>query len=142
MGSTPLYGGPPPRIPPSLLSECQFWGDNPLYCAKKFLGKKMTFFGIFMNMKYIIRESRLDDLFEKYIDSQYGLVFDKRLKSFETRDGEDFGDVFEKVFYYSDTIDRGILDSMFGDNADKLMFDYIRRRFPKVKIVAVENYWI
>jgi hypothetical protein len=97
-------------------------------------------------MKYIIRESRLDDLFEKYIDSQYGLVlinfFDKRLKSFKTRDGEDFGDVFEKVFYYSDTIDRGILDSMFGDNADKLMFDYIRRRFPKVKIVAVENYWI
>ena len=95
-----------------------------------------------MNMKYIIRESRLEDIFEKYIDSQYGLVFDKRLKSFETRDGEDFGDVFEKVFYYSDTIDKGILKSMFGDNADKLMFDYIRRRFPKVKIIAVENYWI
>ena len=100
-----------------------------------------------MNMKYIIRESRLEDLFEKYIDSQYGLVLinyplDKRLKSFETRDGEDFGDVFEKVFYYSDTIDKGILKSMFGDNADKLMFDYIRRRFPKVKIIAVENYWI
>jgi hypothetical protein len=93
-------------------------------------------------MKYIIRESRLEDIFEKYIDSQYGLVFDKRLKSFETRDGEDFGDVFEKVFYYSDTIDKGILKSMFGDNADKLMFDYIRRRFPKVKIIAVENYWI
>ena len=95
-----------------------------------------------MNMKYIISEGRLEDIFEKYIDSQYGLVFDKRLKSFETRDGEDFGDVFEKVFYYSDTIDKGILKSMFGDNADKLMFDYIRRRFPKVKIIAVENYWI
>jgi hypothetical protein len=27
MGSTPLYGTPTPRIPPSLLSECQFWGD-------------------------------------------------------------------------------------------------------------------
>jgi hypothetical protein len=93
-------------------------------------------------MKYIISEGRLEDIFEKYIDSQYGLVFDKRLKSFETRDGEDFGDVFEKVFYYSDTIDKGILKSMFGDNADKLMFDYIRRRFPKVKIIAVENYWI
>ena len=100
-----------------------------------------------MNMKYIISEGRLEDLFEKYIDSQYGLVLinyplDKRLKSFETRDGEDFGDVYEKVFYYSDTIYRNLLESMFGDNADKLMFDYIRRRFPKVKIIAVENYWI
>jgi hypothetical protein len=27
MGSTPPYGAPTPRIPPSLLSECQFWGD-------------------------------------------------------------------------------------------------------------------
>ena len=100
-----------------------------------------------MNMKYIISEGRLEDLFEKYIDSQYGLVLinyplDKRLKSFETRDGEDFGSVFEKHFYYSDTTDRSLLKSMFGDNVDKLMFDYIRRRFPKVKIIAVENYWI
>ena len=94
-----------------------------------------------MNMKYIISESRLDDLFEKYIDSQYGLVYNKRLKSFETRDGEDFGSVFEKHFYYSDTTDRSLLKSMFGDNDDKLMFDYIRRRFPKVKIICVENYY-
>jgi hypothetical protein len=106
----------------------------------------MTFFEVFMNMKYIISESRLDDIFEKYMD-RYGLVLinypdDKRLKSFETRDGEDFGDVFEKVFTYSDTTDKNLLRSMFGDNADKLMFDYIRRRFPKVKIIAVENYWI
>jgi hypothetical protein len=98
-------------------------------------------------MKYIISESRLDDLFEKFIDSQYGLVLinyplDKRLKSFETRDGEDFGDVFEKHFYYSDNKDRNLLETMFGDNSEKLMFDYIRRRFPKVKIIAVENYWI
>ena len=97
-------------------------------------------------MKYIISESRLDDLFEKYIDSQYGLVLinyrlDKRLKSFETRDGEDFGSVFEKHFYYEDTTDKYLLRSMFGNNADKLMFDYIRRRFPKVKIICVENYY-
>ena len=94
-----------------------------------------------MNMKYIISEGRLDDIFEKFVDSQYGLVYNKRLKQFETSDGEDFGSVFEKHFYYSDTTDRSLLKSMFGDNDDKLMFDYIRRRFPKVKIVCVENYY-
>ena len=91
-------------------------------------------------MKYIISKSRLDDIFEKYIDSQYGLVYNKRLKSFETRDGEDFGSVFEKHFYYSDTTDKYLLRSMFGNNADKLMLDYIRKRFPNVKITAVELY--
>ena len=92
-------------------------------------------------MKYIISESRLDDLFEKFVDSQYGLVYNKRHKQFETSDGEDFGDVFEKHFYYSDTADRNLLETMFGDTSEKLMFDYIRRRFPKVKIVCVENYY-
>jgi hypothetical protein len=42
MGYTPLYGGPSPRIPPYIVSECQFRGDNPRYYAKKFLGKKWT----------------------------------------------------------------------------------------------------
>jgi hypothetical protein len=69
------------------------------------------------------------------------LVYNKRLKQFETSDGEDFGDVFEKHFYYSDTTDRNLLETMFGDTSEKLMFDYIRRRFPKVKIVCVENYY-
>jgi hypothetical protein len=46
-------GYPTPRIPPSLLSECQFWGDNPLCYAKKFLGKKMTYFGIFIIKQFL-----------------------------------------------------------------------------------------
>ena len=72
MGYTPPYGAPPPRIPPSLLSECQFWGDNPLYCAKKFLGKKMTYFGVFITMKKILRltESDLVRLVKRVINEQ------------------------------------------------------------------------
>lgn len=93
-----------------------------------------------MIMKYIISESRLDDVFEKYIDSQYDLVWDKRLKQFNLPNGDLFGDIFEKHFYFEDTTDKSILRSMFGDNVDKLMFDYIRKRFPKVKINGVENY--
>lgn len=93
-----------------------------------------------MIMKYIISESRLEDIFEKYIDSQYGLVWDKHLKQFNLPNGDLFGDIFEKHFYFEDTTDKSILRSMFGDNVDKLMFDYIRKRFPKVKINGVENY--
>ena len=91
-------------------------------------------------MKYIISESRLDDIFEKYIDSQYGLVWDKHLKQFDLPNGEVFGNIFEKHFYYEDTSDKNLLRSMFGDKADELMFAYIRKRFPKVRINGVENY--
>ena len=93
-----------------------------------------------MIMKYIISESRLEDIFEKYIDSQYGLVWDKHLKQFNLPNGDLFGDIFEKHFYFEDTTDKSILRSMFGDNVDKLMFDYIRKRFPNVKINGVEDY--
>jgi hypothetical protein len=64
MGSTPPYGYPTPRIPPSLLSECQFWGDNPLCYAKKFLGKKMTFFGVFMIMNLQENIQRIREIME------------------------------------------------------------------------------
>ena len=91
-------------------------------------------------MRYIITESRLEDIFEKYIDSQYGLVWDKYLKQFDLPNGEPFGNIFEKHFYYEDNRDKNLLRSMFGDNADKLMFNYIRKRFPKVKINGVGDY--
>jgi hypothetical protein len=29
---------------------------------------------------------------------------------------------------------------MFGDKADELMFAYIRKRFPNVRITGAENY--
>jgi hypothetical protein len=54
MGYTPLYGAPSPRIPPYILSECRFGGDNSLDCGNKIFWKKMTFFGVFiiMNKSY------------------------------------------------------------------------------------------
>jgi hypothetical protein len=91
-------------------------------------------------MKYIISESRLEDIFEKYIDSQYDLVWDKHLRQFDLPNGEPFGNIFEKHFYFEDTTDKHTLRSMFGDKADELMFAYIRKRFPKVRINGVEDY--
>jgi hypothetical protein len=45
MGYTPPYGTPTPRIPPSLLSECQFWGDLVIIFSVAFWGyiKEMEF---------------------------------------------------------------------------------------------------
>ena len=100
-------------------------------------------------MRYIISENRLYDIFEKYVDSQYGLVWVKRLNQFNLPngdpfgtifDGDPFGTIFEKHFYYADTTDKYLLRSMFGDNADKLMFTYIRKRFPNVRITGAEDY--
>ncbi len=93
-----------------------------------------------MNMKYIISEGRLDDIFEKFVDSQYGLVYNKRIKEFNLPNGKRFGIIFNKHFYYENDADKYLLRSMFGNNADKLMLDYIRKRFPNVKITAVELY--
>jgi hypothetical protein len=80
MGYTPPYGAPSPRIPPYIVSECQFRGDNPLCYAKKFLGKKMTFFGVFMNMNLqenIDRIKKNMGIRREYIDwdENYGKAF-------------------------------------------------------------------
>jgi len=82
-------------------------------------------------MKYIISESRLDDIFEKYVD-RYGLVYNKRLREFNLPNGEPFGNIFEKHFYYENTTDKNLLRSMFGSNADKLMLYYIRGFFMSI----------
>ena len=48
MGYTPPYGAPSPRIPPYIVSECQFRGDNTLSNAKKnFWEKNVLFWGIY-----------------------------------------------------------------------------------------------
>jgi len=72
MGATPHIGGPSPRIPPYIVSECQFGGDNTIDNAKKFLGKNCPFLGYLLNMKKVIRltESDLVRLVKKVIKEQ------------------------------------------------------------------------
>jgi hypothetical protein len=94
-------------------------------------------------MKYIISESRLEEIFEKYVDSQYGLVYDKDKDYFRLRDGSSFASYSrysDKNFYYHDWSDRDLLKSMFGENSNKLMLNYLRKRFPKLKINGIEGY--
>jgi len=47
MGGIPPYGAPSPRIPPYIVSYCQFGGDNSLNQVKLFLGKNCPFLGIY-----------------------------------------------------------------------------------------------
>jgi len=77
MGSTPLWGPPPPRIPPYIVSYCQFGGDNTLDNAKKFLGKKLSFLGVFIIYKFLdmkrtvrITESDITRLVKKIVNEQ------------------------------------------------------------------------
>jgi hypothetical protein len=77
MGATPRIGGPSPRIPPYIVSECQFGGDNTLDNAKKFLGKKLSFFGVFIVYKFLdmkrtvrITESDITRLAKKIVKEQ------------------------------------------------------------------------
>ena len=83
MGYTPHIGGPSPRIPPYIVSECQFGGDNPLYCAKKIFGEKNDLFGIFiLKSKYIMKkiirltETDLSRLVKKVIKEQMDVSSD------------------------------------------------------------------
>jgi hypothetical protein len=105
---------------------------------KKIFGKKMTFFGIFMNMKYIISESRLGYIFEKFMDSNFDLKYNPKTKEFRSRVGETFGDLINGRFYYGSYSKEFFLNNMFGDITNDLLNDYLRKRFPDIDIRGVE----
>ena len=46
-----------------------------------------------MIMKYIIRESRLEGLFERYMDSYFDLKYNPMTREFRSRVGDTFGDL-------------------------------------------------
>lgn len=92
-----------------------------------------------MDMKYIINETRLEDIFEKYMDTQYGLTYNPKELQFKTESGEIFGDLWEdNRFYFAYFSYPRLLRSMFGGSMYKLMLNYLRKRFPKLVIDGIE----
>ena len=91
-----------------------------------------------MNMKYIISESRLDDIFEKYMDSNFDLKYNPTTKEFRSRVGEPFGDLIKGRFYYGSYSMEYFLNVMFGDITNDLLDDYLRKRFPDIGLRGVE----
>ena len=91
-----------------------------------------------MNMKYIISEGRLEDLFEKYMNSNFDLKYNPKTHEFRSRVGESFGDLIKGRFYYGSYSTEYYLNVMFGDITNDLLDDYLRKKFPDIGIKGVE----
>ncbi len=91
-----------------------------------------------MIMKYIIRESRLEGLFERYMDSYFDLEYNPMTNEFRSRVGDTFGDLIKGRFYYGSYSMELFLNTMFGDITNDLLDDYLRKRFPDIGIKGVE----
>ena len=94
-----------------------------------------------MNMKYIISESRLDDIFERYMESTYDLHYYYATGEFRVKErlGNIFGDLWQQRFYYGNSFEENLLKSMFGPITNRLMVNYLRKKFPNVEIEGIEN---
>lgn len=92
-------------------------------------------------MKYIIMESRLEDLFERYMESTYDLKFYNATREFRIKErlGRIFGDLWEQRFYYGNSFEENLLKSMFGEGTNKLLLFYLRKKFPNLEIDGIET---
>ena len=90
-------------------------------------------------MRYVITESRLYDIFERYMESTYDLHYYNDTREFRMRErsGNVFGDLWEQKFYYAYRSEEELLRSMFGDATNKLLLTYLRSKFPDIKIYGV-----
>ena len=92
-------------------------------------------------MKYIIRESRLQDIFDRYMESTYDLRYYGFTREFRMKEmlGKIFGDFWEQRFFYAYESEEALLKAMFGDDTNKLLLTYLRKKFPEVGIRGVGN---
>ena len=92
-------------------------------------------------MRYIINESRLYDIFEKYMESTYDLHYYYATREFRVKErlGNIFGDFWEDRFFYAYESDEEYLKAMFGDDTNKLLLTYLRKKFPNVGIRGIGN---
>ena len=94
-----------------------------------------------MNMRYIITESRLQDIFDRYMESTYDLHYYSFTREFRVKEilGQIFGDFWEQRFFYGNSMEENLLKAMFGDDTNKLLLTYLRKKFPEVGIRGVGN---
>ena len=94
-----------------------------------------------MIMKYIISESRLQDIFDRYMELTYDLRYYSEDREFRVKErrGYIFGDFWEQRFFYAYLSDEEFLKSMFGEDTNKLLLNYLRKKFPDIEIDGVET---
>jgi hypothetical protein len=94
---------------------------------------------VFINMRYVISESRLERMFNNYMDSQYDLTYDSSPREFVDKNGDIFG--FMILYYQFDYVDYSTeytLNQMFGELTDELLLSYLREKFPDIRIDGIE----
>jgi len=89
-------------------------------------------------MRYVISESRLERIFNDYMDSQYDLKYDSAPREFVDKNGEVFGLTIQHQFYYNGYQLEYTLNELFGELTDELLLHYLRERFPDVRIDGIE----
>ena len=92
------------------------------YKVRPFLTEGFFISWIFMIMRYIITESRLQDIFDKYMESTYDLRYYSEAREFrvKVRWGNIFGDLWEQRFFYAYQSEEDLLKSIFGEDNNKL----------------------
>lgn len=92
-------------------------------------------------MKYIISESRLQYIFDRYMESEHDLRYFPNTRSFIGREmgGNGFGQLFANRFFYEKNSEMELLQGMFGKDTNKLLLNYLRNKFPDVKIKGIET---
>lgn len=93
-------------------------------------------------MRYVISESRLERIFNNYMDSQYDLKFttspQEFVDKFVDKNGDIFGIMISYQFEYVDYPTEYTLNEMFGELTNELLLHYLRERFPDVRIDGIE----
>ena len=75
------------------------------------------------------------------MESIYDLRYYSDTREFRVgkRSGPLFGDSWEQRFFYSYQSDEVMLKAMFGDDTNKLLLTYLRKKFPEVGIRGIGN---
>lgn len=92
-------------------------------------------------MRYIITESRLEDIFDRYMELTYDLKYYPKSREFKLPSGSVYGDLYERRFFYAYDSDEELLKGMFGNNTTKLLLSYLRNKFPELGIMGISNEW-
>jgi hypothetical protein len=89
-------------------------------------------------MKLIITESKLYNVFVKYMDSQMDLSYNIRSREFIDKDNHSFGWLNGTVFMFGELSDQHNLEDLFGHKTSRMLLSYLRDRFPDSPINFIE----
>ena len=92
-------------------------------------------------MRYVITESRLEEIFDRYMELTYDLKYSPKSREFKLPSGSVYGDLYDRRFFYSYDSDEELLKGMFGNNTTKLLLSYLRNKFPELGIMGISNEW-